>query len=158
MSKANTGAMFWGSDRAERTPKTFEGGFEAWPSLDEISSVSVQGVNHNRGIDGSVIDTDRAALAARMKTYIGAKKFDAAAARFPELAPPPTEDGKLAVAGYDPEAVWNDLHRIGFDDAKVLSFLTFPLDERFIYYETDTKLLNRPGPSMELTAKATSSC
>jgi len=145
-------------NRWRLAPKTFEGGFEAWPSLDEIFPVSVQGVNHNRGIDGSVIDTDRAALAARMKTYIGAKKFDAAAARFPELAPPPTEDGKLAVAGHDPEAVWNDLHRIGFDDAKVLSFLTFPLDERFIYYETDTKLLNRPGPSMELTAKATSSC
>jgi type ISP restriction-modification system protein len=45
----------------------------------------VQGVNHNRGIDGSVIDTDRAALAARMKTYIGAKKFYAAAANVPEL-------------------------------------------------------------------------
>ena len=28
----------------------------------------------------------------------------------------------------------------------MLSFLAFPLDERFIYYETDTKLLNRSRP------------
>jgi Type ISP C-terminal specificity domain len=127
-------------------PKSVEGGFEAWPGLDEMFPVAVQGVNHNRGIDGSVIDTDQNALASRMKAYINAKTFEAAAVRFPELAPPRTTDGKLAIAGYDPEAVWTDLNKIGFDQSKVLRFLAFPLDGRFIYYETATKLLNRPRP------------
>lgn len=134
-------------------PKAVEGGFEAWPGLDEMFPVAVQGVNHNRGIDGSVIDTDHSALAARMKAYIDAKTFEAAATRFPELAPPRTADGKLAIAGYDPEAVWKDLHRIGFDQSKVLSFLAFPLDERFIYYETETKLLNRFRPEFDANRK-----
>src|SRR3546814_7960145 len=114
--------------------------------MDEIFPVAVQGVNHNRGIDGSIIDTDRVALAARMKAYISAKTFEAAAARCPELAPPRTNNGKLGIAGYVPEAVWKDLHKIGFDESRVLHFLSFPLDERFIYYETGTKLLNRPRP------------
>lgn len=81
-----------------------------------------------------------------MKTYITAKTFEAAAASFPELAPQRTTDGKLAIAGYDPEAVWKDLNEIGFNQSKVLGFLAFPLDGRFIYYETATKLLNRPRP------------
>jgi len=133
-------------NRWRLSPKTVDGGFEAWPALDEIFPVAIQGVNHNRGIDGSVIDTDKSMLAARMKAYIGAKTFGGAAARSPELAPPPNDDGKPAIAGYDPEAVWKDLHKIGFDESKVLPFLAFPLDQRFIYYETETKLLNRPRP------------
>jgi Type ISP C-terminal specificity domain len=133
-------------NRWRLAPKTVEGGFEAWPGLDEIFPMFVQGVNHNRGIDGSVIDTVEGALAARMKAYINASTFEAAAARFPGLAPPRAADGKLAIAGYDPEAVWKDLHDIGFDQKKVLSFLAFPLDQRFIYYETNTKLLNRSRP------------
>jgi N-6 DNA Methylase len=50
-------------NRWRLSPRTNEGGFEAWPGLDEIFPNAVQGVNHNRGIDGSVIDTDRSALA-----------------------------------------------------------------------------------------------
>jgi hypothetical protein len=112
-------------NRWRLAPKTVEGGFEAWPGLDEIFPVAVQGVKHNRGIDGSVIDTVESALTARMKAYIQAPTFDAAAAQFPELAPPRTADGKSAIAEYDPEAVWKDLHAIGFDQKKVLSFLRF---------------------------------
>jgi hypothetical protein len=127
-------------------PNSVEGGFEAWPALDEMFPVAVQGVNHNRGIEGSVIDTEQSALAARMKSYIGAKTFAAAAAGLPGLAPQKTPDGKLAIAGYDPEAVWKELHAIGFDQSKVLNFLAFPFDGRFIYYETGAKLLNRFRP------------
>jgi hypothetical protein len=75
-------------NRWRLAPKTVEGGFEAWPGLDEIFPVAVQGVNHNRGIDGSVIDTAENALAARMKAYINARTFEAAATRFPSLLRP----------------------------------------------------------------------
>ena len=35
----------------------------------------------------------------------------------------------------------------------MLSFLAFPLDERFIYYETETKLLNRFRPEFDANRK-----
>lgn len=38
------------------------------------------------------------------------------------------------------------MRRIGFSDAKIEKFLIFPLDQRFIYYETETNLLNRARP------------
>jgi hypothetical protein len=130
-------------------PRVIEGGFEAWPALDELFPVTIQGVNHNRGIEGSVIDYDAAVLQSRLKAYISAQSFEAASASFPELAPAPTPDGKPGIAGYEPKDVWKDLQQIGFDQDRVKPFLTFPLDQRWIYYETRTKLLNRPRPEYE---------
>ncbi len=49
-------------NRWRLAPKTFEGGFEAWPSLEELFPTSFQGINHNRGLEGGIIDTDRAVL------------------------------------------------------------------------------------------------
>jgi hypothetical protein len=59
-------------------PKTVEGGFEAWPGLDEIFPISFQGVNHNRGLEGGIIDTDRTALERRLCAYFAADSFSAA--------------------------------------------------------------------------------
>lgn len=131
------------------SPRILEGGFEAWPALDELFPVAIQGVNHNRGVEGSVIDTDRLALQARLEAYISAPTFPDAAAAFPALAPPPKEDGKPGVVGYDPKKVWQELVQLGFDKDKIEPFLTFPLDQRSIYYETRTKLLNRARPEYE---------
>src|SRR5262249_40643045 len=39
-------------NRWRLAPKTFEGGLEAWPSLEELFPISFQGVNHNRGLEG----------------------------------------------------------------------------------------------------------
>jgi hypothetical protein len=55
-------------------PKTVEGGFEAWPSLDELFPINFQGVNHNRGLEGGIIDTDRAALEQRLRAYFAAER------------------------------------------------------------------------------------
>ena len=131
------------------SPRLLEGGFEAWPALDELFPVTIQGVNHNRGVEGSVIDTDKLALAVRMKTYIAEQTFALAAASFPGLAPPPKDDGKPGIVGYDPQKVWQQLRQIGFDKGRIKPFLTFPLDQRSIYYETRTKLLNRARPEYE---------
>ena len=66
-------------NRWRLVPHSIEAGFEAWPGVDEVFPVAVQGVNHNRGIDGSVIDTDKDNLADRMKDYISAETFETSA-------------------------------------------------------------------------------
>ena len=136
------------------SPRIIEGGFEAWPALDEIFPVTVQGVNHNRGIEGSIIDTDDSALAERMSDYINKPTFAAASTAYPLLAPPKKADGKSAIVGYDPEVVWTALCKLGFEKTRLRPFLTFPLDQRAIYYETRTKLLNRARPEYESNLEA----
>lgn len=133
-------------NRWRLSPTMAEGGFEEWPALDELFPTGYQGVNHNRGVDGSVIDTSKDELARRLASYIGASTFSEAMKRVPSLAPPKDEDGKNTTAGYDPEEVWNELNLLGFHPSKISEFLTFPFDQRFIYYESATKLLNRPRP------------
>ncbi|MBM3654087.1 MAG: helicase, partial [Alphaproteobacteria bacterium] len=133
-------------NRWRLSPTMVEGGYEAWPALDELFPTSFQGVNHNRGIDGSVIDSSKAELEQRFRIYIGSSTFIEAQKRFPALAPEKGEDRKNAIAGYDPESVWTDMKSIGFDRSKISDFLAFPFDQRFIYYELGTKLLNRPRP------------
>lgn len=64
------------------SPTMLEGGFEAWPGLDELFPTSFQGVNHNRGIEGTVIDSDQTTLAKRIKGYISCKSFSDAQQQF----------------------------------------------------------------------------
>jgi hypothetical protein len=82
-------------------PNTVEGGFEAWPSLEELFAISFQGVNHNRGLEGGIIDTDRAALEQRLHAYFAADDFRAAKNVSEEVA--------AERARYDPEKVWRKL-------------------------------------------------
>lgn len=120
-------------------PRDTNVGYEAWPALDELFPTAYQGVNPNRGLDGSVVDTERHALEDRMARYFGARSFAAAAASAPELAVPR--------AGYKPEQVWKTIQaKSGFEPAKVAKYLLFPLDQRWLYYETEDHLLNRPRP------------
>ena len=121
-------------------PRDANVGFEAWPALDELFPTAYQGINPNRGLDGTVIDTDRQPLADRIRRYFAAKSFEDAAQRFPALAD--------QYAGYDAKQVWESLCKSGSDETK-----TVPLDLRWLYYETESKLLNRPRP--ELAANAT---
>lgn len=83
------------------SPRDLSAGFEAWPGLDELFPTSFQGVNPNRGLEGSVADTDRDALAARMSRHFSASGFEALQQAFPTLM--------TKRAGYDPKAVWTQL-------------------------------------------------
>lgn len=126
-------------NRWRLSPHNEEAGYESWPALDELFCVSFQGVNHNRGLEGSVIDTDPAALRLRMESYFAADTFEHARATYPDLA--------TAYAGYDPEIIWKKTTKAGgYNAGYVLPLLTFPLDQRWIYYDTRFKLLNRPRP------------
>ena len=121
------------------SPHAQEPGYESWPSLDELFPVHFQGVNHNRGLEGSVIDTEKEVLRERMTRYFGAGSFGAAAEASPDIATPR--------ARYDPEKAWSKLKGAGaFAEKKLKPFLAFPLDERWIYYETEYKWLNEARP------------
>lgn len=114
-------------------------GYDAWPSLDELFPAKFQGVNPNRGITGSVIDTNREALIDRMRGYFESASFAEIEERYPELTTPR--------AGYNPKKVWEALRASSrFDVGQVVQYLLFPLDNRWLYYEPLDRLLNRRRP------------
>lgn len=120
-------------------PSGDNAGYEAWPALDELFPVRFQGVNPNRGLDGSVIDTSRKDLTARMRGYFNAESFE----EVQEVAP------ALAVdrARYDPKEVWEEARsRSQFDENAIVPYLLFPLDSRWLYYQSTTKLINEKRP------------
>jgi len=116
-------------------------GFEDWPALDDLFPKWFQGVNPNRGIDGSVIDIDRSALEARLRDYFSALSFSELQKRYPNLCE--------TYADYDPKQTRDRLQKISaFDKKKINPYVLFPLDSRWIYYEREAKLLNRPRPEL----------
>lgn len=126
-------------NRWKLAPRDENAGFEAWPALDELFPTAFQGVNPNRGLDGSLVDVDRAALAQRMRAYFAARSFREAEQAAPELCVPR--------ARYVPRDVWQTLSRgSGFDEGRIVPYTLFPLDGRWIYYETNEKLLNERRP------------
>jgi hypothetical protein len=125
-------------NRWRLAPKLIEGGFESWPSVDELFPTSLQGVEPNRGLDGTVLDTDKAALSARVRSYMSAASFNKAIKEHPAFA--------NKYEGYDAPKVWDEVRRIGFDADKIVSSLIFPFDTRWIYYEVSGKWLNRSRP------------
>jgi hypothetical protein len=89
------------------------GGYEFWPALDELFPERPQGVNPNRGLEGSLVDTSRETLAQRMCAYLTASSFDAAERAAPVLA--------TKRARYKPAEVWEKLvNGGGFSDQKLV--------------------------------------
>ena len=126
-------------NRWRLSPHSQEPGYESWPGIDELFPASFQGVNHNRGVEGTIIDSEKASLRERVRSYLGAESFDGAAAFAPGIA--------KSRARYDPERVWRNLRGSGgFSESKLLPFLAFPFDERWIYYEAGYKWLNEARP------------
>ena len=120
------------------SPRVIEGGFEAWPALDELFSDNFQAVNPSRGLDGSVVDTKKAALQTRMNAYFTASSFQSLSEAYPAFAIPR--------ANYKPEEVWEEVRHPGFEAKRLRSYLTFPLDSRWIYYSEHPHLLDRHSP------------
>lgn len=116
-------------------PRSVTGGFEDWPSLDELFPVSFQGVNPNRGLEGSLIDIDPDTLSRRMQDYYSSMPF----ARLRELYPALCE----LRARYEPEELRTRLRKeSAFREEQIVPYLLFPFDLRFVYYELEGKLLN----------------
>jgi hypothetical protein len=115
-----------------------EGGYEAWPSLDELFPVSYQGVEPSRGLADTVVDTDENKLGARIRQYLGADTFKKAGANHPGFLQP--------FARYDAEKEWRAAKASGFDQRKIVADLMFPFDQRHLYYEMNGKWLNESRP------------
>lgn len=123
------------------SPTMVEGGFEAWPGLDELFPKSYQGVNHNRGIEGGIIGYSRHEVEQRLAAYFDSMSFAEALAAFPEIG--------AERARYEPEQAWTQLKAEGhFQAQAVKDFLTFPLDQRHIYYVDQHKWLNEARPDL----------
>jgi hypothetical protein len=119
-------------------PHMIEVGFESWPGLDELFPVNFQAVNPSRGLEGTIIDTNRSALVERMKAYFTANSFGDVQQKYPEFA--------VARANYKPEAVWKDMVALGYEGNRIEKYLTFPFDTRWIYYSQHPHLLDRHSP------------
>lgn len=111
------------------------GGYDDWYSFDELFPVSYQGVNPNRGLQGSVIDHDRASLEERMRDYYSDQSFDWLAEQYPGLC----RDRARYNARETREAL---IRTSAYSSERVVPYALFPLDGRYIYYETEEKLLN----------------
>jgi len=125
-------------NRWRLSPHSQDTGFESWPGLDELFPTFFQGVEPNRGLDGTVIDTDRSELVARVERYISAPSFDEATQLYPAFA--------KKYERYNPSEVWEETKKIGFSESKIVPSLVFPFDIRWIYYETNGKWLNESRP------------
>jgi hypothetical protein len=128
-------------NRWKFVPFIAQGGFEDWPALDQLFVVSVQGVNTNRGVSGSVIEADRLVLERRMSAYFSNQTDDAFSKAHPVLF---TER-----AGYKPAVVRARLKQVSsYNEQRIVPYVLFPLDDRWIYLETEGKLLNRARPEL----------
>lgn len=121
--------------RWKLVPFAAQGGFDDWPAIDQIFVTTFQGVNPNRGRDGSSVEMDRDQLLARMQDYFSGMSLEKLRERHPILM----EDR----ARYDAAAVRAKLKReVGLVETKIVPYVVFPLDQRWLYYETSCKFLN----------------
>lgn len=123
-------------------PYEASGGYEDWIAVDEIFKESIQGVNPNRGLSGSLIEIEREALEDRMREYFDdQKRFRTIATRHPMVA-----ENR---AGYVAKETRTELLKeAGFEADRIVPYALFPLDGRYIYYETRQNLLNRSRPDL----------
>ena len=121
--------------------QTTQGGYEDWPGLDELFPAAIQGVNPNRGLQGSIVEFDQSILRDRMRQYFSDMPFDEFAKHHGGLCE--------KYADYDPKKIREELHKVSsFQESRIVPYILFPLDARWIYYETEAKLLNRRRPEL----------
>ena len=107
-----------------------------WPALPDLFPVSFPGVKTSR--DPFLVDVDLDRLKARLADYFNpALSHDEIARRYPEAM--------KATANFDARAVREALlARGGPDEAGFVRFAYRPFDNRWLYWEADSGLLDRP--------------
>ena len=106
-----------------------------WPALPDLFPVSFPGVKTSR--DGFLVDTDLDRLRARVGDYFDlALSHEEIARRYPMVM--------KSTAQFDAAAVRDTLRRRGGpDEAGFVRYAYRPFDNRWLYWERDTKLLDR---------------
>ncbi|WDI18350.1 N-6 DNA methylase [Streptomyces enissocaesilis] len=121
-------------------------GYANWPALNELCAVDpMLGLNENRKF--ALVDGDRDALVARMRTYLD-----------PHV-PMDQVDPRLATrfSRFDPEKTRKRLlEKRPFDEKRIRRFQFRPLDMRYAYVETEAKLWNESRSILVAAAKADS--
>ena len=108
-------------------------GWFDWPALPDLFPVSFPGVKTSR--DGFLVDVDRDRLRARIADYFDAGlSHEEIARRYPGVM--------KATARFDARAAL--LKRGGPDEAGFVRFAYRPFDNRWLYWEKDGALLDRP--------------
>jgi hypothetical protein len=110
-------------------------GYSQWPSVTDLASGDPSlGLNENRA--GALVDSDPASLTARMTTYLDP------ALQMLEL--PASLDGlRKPWARFDPAGTRGRLLALGgFDNSRILPFLSKPFDSEWAYAEPRAKLWN----------------
>ena len=107
-----------------------------WPSLPDLFPASFPGVKTSR--DGFLVDTDIDRLRTRMEDYFDATlSHEEITRRYPTVM--------QTRGGYNAHAVRDEfLNRGGPDEAGFIRFAYRPFDTRWLYWETDGGLLDRP--------------
>ena len=105
-----------------------------WPALPDLFPVSFPGVKTSR--DGFLVDTDLDRLRARVGDYFDpALSHEEIARRYPRVM--------KSTARFDAPAVRDALlKRGGPDESGFIRFAYRPFDNRWLYWESDTKLLD----------------
>ena len=105
-----------------------------WPALPDLFPVSFPGVKTSR--DGFLVDTDLDRLRARVGEYFDpALSHEEIARRYPKVM--------KSTARFDARAVRDALlRRGGPDESGFIRFAYRPFDNRWLYWEKDTKLLD----------------
>ena len=113
-------------------------GWHDWPSLTDLFPVSFPGVKTSR--DSFLVDVDIDRLKARIADYFSPDvSHEEIARRYPTVM--------NEAARFDARAVRDALLRRGGPvEAGFLRYSYRPFDSRWLYWEAETKLLDRPRP------------
>ena len=115
-----------------------------WPALSELFPVAFPGVKTSR--DGFLVDTDLVRLRARIADYFNpGLGHETIERRYPGVM--------KSTARFDARAVRERLlRRGGPDEQGFIRFAYRPFDERWLYWEKDTKLLDEKRADYKLHA------
>ena len=105
-----------------------------WPRLPELFPISYPGVKTSR--DAALVDVDRERLAARMEKYFDP---DISHEEMARIAPQLME----STSSFKADGVRDYLLKRGFLPEKVVRYVYRPFDMRWLYWEPETKLLDR---------------
>ncbi|MBA3943929.1 MAG: N-6 DNA methylase [Herpetosiphonaceae bacterium] len=115
-------------------PRAISDTYLAWPLLSDLFPVSFPGVKTSR--DDVVVDTDRDRLARRMEQYFNPQISHEEMRRLV----PGAMGGE---GGFNAVSTRDYLIKRGFLDKNIIRYCYRPFDLRWLYWEPETKLLDR---------------